>query len=57
MNKEFLIHIKDLDDKYVDNLIVSLVRAGYSVYFDFEHEHIIFNGHIDEVCPNLTLYQ
>lgn len=34
--KEYEIAIKISDEKYVDNLIIALVRQGYEVYYNDE---------------------
>ena len=46
---EFKIYIKKTPKEQINNLILGLVHSGYSVYFDFEKEHICFNGWSDEV--------
>lgn len=46
---EFKIHIKETPKEHVNGLILGLVHSGYSVYFDYEKEHICFNGWSDEV--------
>lgn len=44
---EICLHIKD--KKYIDSLVVSLVRQGYEVYFNNEEELVCFKTYEDEV--------
>ena len=37
------------DKKYIDSLVVSLVRQGYEVYFNDEEEAVCFKTYDDEV--------
>ena len=32
------------NEKYVDSLIVALVRQGYDVYLDYDKEHVCFTA-------------
>ena len=44
---EIRLHIND--KKYIDSLVVSLVRQGYEVYFDDDEEVVYFQTYDDEV--------
>lgn len=44
---EICLHVND--KKYIDSLVVSLVRQGYEVYFDNEEELVCFKTYGDEV--------
>jgi hypothetical protein len=43
------ISIKIIDKKYVDQLIVALVRQGYSVYLSFNNESVCYSATDEEV--------
>ncbi len=50
--KEFQICIqlpKNLEKKYIDNLIVSIVRCGYDVYLGYEEDTVCFKASDEEV--------
>lgn len=38
MSKRYEVAIKILDKEYIDQLIVALVRQGYSVYYNDESD-------------------
>jgi hypothetical protein len=44
---EISLHIND--KKYIDSLVVSLVRQGYEVYFNDEEDVVCFKTYGDEV--------
>jgi hypothetical protein len=44
---EISLHIND--KKYIDSLVVSLVRQGYEVYYNDEEEVVCFKTYDDEV--------
>ena len=44
---EISLHIND--KKYIDSLVVSLVRQGYEVYFNDEENVVCFKTYDDEV--------
>lgn len=44
---EISLHINNR--KYIDSLVVSLVRQGYEVYFNDEEEVVCFKTYDDEV--------
>jgi len=46
---EFKINIETCPKEYIDGLVLGLVHAGYATYFDYEKEHICFEGWSDEV--------
>ena len=47
--KRYDVAIKVLDKKYVDQLIVSLARQGYSVYYREDDEVVGFTATDDEI--------
>ena len=47
-DKQFELKIKILDEKYVDQLIVALVRQGYDVYLS-EDNNICFQVYEDDM--------
>jgi hypothetical protein len=49
MRYEIKIDIKETTDKYVDGLILGLVRAGYNVYRSWEGDKICYNANDDDV--------
>jgi hypothetical protein len=49
MRYEIKIDIKETTDKYVDGLILGLVRAGYDVYQSWEDSRICFTANDDDV--------
>jgi len=49
MTEKYEIRILVSDEKYVDQIIVGLVRQGYNVYFNSEEGIICFTGSEEEV--------
>jgi len=47
--EKYEIAIKVLDEKYVDKLVVSLVRQGYNVYYNPEEKAVCFTATDEEV--------
>lgn len=46
---EFKIDTSSLDNVNRNNLILSLVHAGYSVYKSYDNDYICFTGIIEDV--------
>lgn len=52
MNKSYEVCILIDDENYVDQLIISLVRQGYSVYLSYDEKSICFtvdDGEVTEI--------
>lgn len=47
--KEYEVAIEIIDEKYIDSLVVSLVRQGYEVYYNKDEEKVCFKIYDDEV--------
>ena len=47
--KEYEVAIHIHDEKYIDSLIVALVRQGYDVYYNDDEKVVCFTTHDDEV--------
>jgi len=47
--ERYELAINVLDEKYVDDLIVSLVRQGYSVYYNDEEKRVCCTVTDDEL--------
>ena len=47
--KEYEVAINIEDEKYIDSLIVALVRQGYDVYYNSDENIVCFTTHDDEV--------
>jgi hypothetical protein len=48
MRREYEIRIKIINDDFTNDLIVALVRQGYSVYLS-DNEEICYTAHEEEV--------
>ena len=46
---EFKINIKDTPEKYVDYLILGLVRSGHNAYLTMDNEDVAFTGWSDDI--------
>jgi hypothetical protein len=53
MLTEFKIEVADLSESQRNNLIVNLVRCGYSVYYNKDEQCVLFEGWIKEVVTNI----
>jgi hypothetical protein len=49
MGKQYEVAIKITDNKHVNNLIISLVRQGYSVYYNDDENVVCFTATDEEV--------
>lgn len=47
--KEYEVAININNKKYIDSLVVSLVRQGYEVYYNKDEEKVCFKTYDDEV--------
>lgn len=47
--KEYEVAIEIIDEKYIDSLVVSLVRQGYEVYYIQEDDIVCFKTYGKEV--------
>ncbi len=43
------VAIKVLDEGYVDQLIISLVRQGYAVYYNSDEKVVCYTAEEDEI--------
>ena len=51
---KYEVAIKTLDPKYVDLLVVALVRQGYNVYYNDEEKVVCFTSTEGEVTERLV---
>lgn len=47
--KRYEIALEVLDEKYVDSLIVALVRQGYDVYYNDDEKKVCFTASYEDV--------
>jgi len=54
MQVEISIPTDYATDKYIDNLIVSIARCGYSPYYNEEEKVVCFTGNKDELVSDIS---
>ena len=50
---EFRINIKNTPEKYVDYLILGLVRSGHDAYLTYDNEDVAFTGWLDDIVTEI----